>query len=132
MLIGYLIGIAVICSGSALLTNLAIRLFIKQKVSFARVFLISFVSVAAALLVQIFFDDVRTGNAYIEVLPGIVFFLLCWMLNVQFVGYGENNSRSYGKAFLVTIVHSVALFAGGTIFFLALFAVLSSIASSVK
>lgn len=136
MLIGYLagrlIGIAFISAVSALLAKLAIRLLYKQKVTFARTFLISFVSVLAALLVQIFFDDVRAGNTYLEVLPGLVFFLTCWMLNVQFIEYGENNARSYGKNFLVTMVHCVALFTVGMIFSLVLLAGLSSVASSVK
>jgi len=131
MLIGYLIGLAIISAISALFIKLGVKLAAKKTVGFGVSFGISFVSFLAALLVQTFFDDVRAKSSFVQILPGFVFFLSCWLLNAQFVKYGEaDNPRSYGKAFLATVVQCAALFIVIMAFSLALIAILSSSGSS--
>jgi len=127
MLFGYLIGLAIISAVSATLILLAVRLFYKQKTAFTNAFVISFLSFLAALFVQMLFDEARPKSSFVEVLPGLVFFLSCWLLNAQFVKYGaEDSSKNYGKAFLITAAQCVALFIIGIVFSLGLLAVISS------
>jgi hypothetical protein len=127
MLLGYLIGLAIISAISAGLILLVVRLLYKQKVAFTNAFVISFISALGALFGQMLFDNVSSKSSFIEALPGFVFFLLCWLLNAQFIKYGEaEGSKSYGKAFLVTTVQCVLLFIFILVFSLGLMAALSS------
>ena len=128
IIIGYLIGIAIIAAISSLFIKLAGKLVAAKSIEFGKGFVISFISLLAALFFQMLFDGVRPRASLVEVLPGFIFFFVCWLLNTQWVKYGnENNQRSYGKAFLVTLVQCVGLFIAMLVSFLGLFAVLQRI-----
>ena len=127
---GNLLGLAIFAAISALVIKLAVKLVSGKGVGFAKPFIISFVSVSAAVLIQMCFDDVRSRSAFIDALPGFIFFLSCWLLNAQLIKYGgEINSRSYGKTFLVTVLQGVGLLIIMTVFSLVLTAILSSISA---
>lgn len=109
-LIGYLIGLAIISLIGAAVISLSAKLFYNQKGIFGTAFFVSFVSFLAALFVDSFVNANQSANSFTASLPGIVFFVLCWLLNSQFIKYEPNGAKSYGKTFLITIVQCVALF----------------------
>ena len=124
MLAGYLIGIAIFSAISAGLIKLAAKLATKTAVRFGTAFVISAVSFLAALFSQMLFDGASSQNSFLQVLPGLVFFVSCWLLGVQFIGYGEiDGKKSYAKAFLVTLLQCVGLFAISIIFSILLFGI---------
>jgi hypothetical protein len=130
--IGYLIGLAILSAISSLFIKLGGRILGGQTVTFAKGFVISFISFGLALFFQILLDDIPSKNSLVEVTPGIIFFLSSWLLNAQFIKYGEADSTSYGKAFLSTIMLCVALFILGIVFSLVFVAILSSFGSSLR
>lgn len=109
MILGYLIGIAIISAVSALFLKLSAKLVVKKSVGFAIAFIISFVSVLAAGFVQDLTDHKQ--SPFWTVSPAIVFFLSCWLLNALFVKYGgESVSLGYARAFPVTALQCAGLF----------------------
>jgi hypothetical protein len=128
MLFGYLLGIVIISAVSALFIKLGVRLVAKQSVDFAKSFAVSVISFLGTFFAQDIFGGIRSESSFIAAAPACVFFLLCWLLNAQFIGYGdEDDSRNYGKAFLVTVIQCAALFITGLVFSFLLIALLMSI-----
>jgi len=109
-LIGYLIGLAIISTFSGAVMSLTIRLFYKQKSIFGTAFILSFLAFLAALFVDKLVNDAGSQSSLTASLPGIVFFVASWLLNALLIKYDSAGTKSYGKAFLVTIVQCVALF----------------------
>ena len=109
MFFGYLVGIAIVSVVSALLLKLGAKLIVKKSASFVAAFVISFISFLAAIFIQNL--TMHKQESFWAVLPGIVFFISCWLLNAQFLKYGgEKEGINYGKSFLVTLFQCVALF----------------------
>lgn len=133
MLVGYLIGIAILSVISAGLIKLAAKIATKTAVTFGTAFVISAVSSLAALFSQMLFDGAISQNTFVQVLPGIVFFASCWLLGVQFIGYGAiDGQKSYAKAFLVTLLQCVGLFVISIIFSILLLGILTAGISAFK
>ncbi|MEO6589999.1 MAG: hypothetical protein ABIP06_11920 [Pyrinomonadaceae bacterium] len=109
MLFGYLIGIAIFSAISAFFLKISAKLVVKKSVGFTAAFVISIISFLAALFIQDL--TAHKQQSFWAVLPGIVFFLTCWLLNINFVKYGqEDESIGYAKSFLITLVQCIALF----------------------
>ncbi|CAN5679589.1 hypothetical protein BH20ACI4_BH20ACI4_30580 [soil metagenome] len=109
MLLGFSIGIAVGSALSALFIKLFARLIVKKSTGFVAAFIISFISFLAAIFIQDL--TARKPETVWAVIPGVIFFLFCWLLNAQFLKYGaENENIGYGKTFFVTFLQCIALF----------------------
>ena len=127
MLAGYLIGIAIFAAISSVLIKLAASVAAKTRVTFLKGFVLSGVSFLAALFTQILFEEMRAENSLFQVLPGVVFFATCWLLGVQFIGYGKiDGQKSYTKAFMVTLLQCVGLFVISIIFSVLLLGILTA------
>lgn len=127
MIFGYLLGIAIISAISALYIKLGVRLVGNRNITFAKAFVVSAVSFLAAFFAQDLLTRTGSESSLFAAMPAFVFFFVCWLLNTQFIRYGEENSKNYGKAFLVTVIQCFALFLTGMIFSFVLIAVLSSL-----
>ena len=131
MLAGYLIGIAIFAAVSAVLIKLAARIA-TTTVTFWKGFVVSGVAILAALFTQILFEGLRAENSFVQVLPGLVFFASCWLLGVQFIGFGAiDGQKSYAKAFLVTLLQCIGLFIISIIFSILLLGIFTAAISAV-
>ena len=136
MLAGYLIGIAIFGAVSAVLIKLAARIATTTTttttVTFWKGFVVSGVAILAALFTQILFEGLRAENSFVQVLPGLVFFASCWLLGVQFIGFGAiDGQKSYAKAFLVTLLQCIGLFIISIIFSILLLGIFTAAISAV-
>jgi hypothetical protein len=110
MLFGYILGVAIISTISALFIKLAVKLVAQKSVDFTKSFVISAISLLGTFFAQDLLNGIRSNSSLIAAVPAFVFFLLCWLLNIWFVKYGdEDDSRNYGKAFLVTVIQCALL-----------------------
>lgn len=117
MLVGYLIGIAILSTISAMFIKLGVKIVAKETTSFAGAFVISAISLLGAFFAQDLFNTVGSQSSFVQAAPAFVFLFLSWLLISQFIKFGgEGNSKNYVKSFLVAIIQSVALFITGIIF----------------
>ncbi len=110
ILFGELVGLAIISSLSALFIKLGVKLVGKKSIGFGRAFLISFVALLVAFVFQDLFASSKAASSILATLPAFLFFVLSWLFNFLFIKYSDNESRHVGKAFLVTVIQSAALF----------------------
>jgi hypothetical protein len=127
VLVGYIIGLSIIAAIGALLMKLGVKIVAGKKVDFGKAFSISFVASVAAILSQALLGSTRLQGSIFDVAPGVVFFVVCWLLSALFVRHSDDeNAPGYGKAFLSTLVQCTGLFVITLVFSLVLLAALSS------
>ncbi|GEM_PF-2231019 len=120
-IIGLLIPLVIVSVLSAWFIKLGYKLLTKKSVSFTKPFWISFFSIATTFIVQAIIKNAsstpNTQSSIVAVLPAMVFFLTCWVLNSQFIKYSDDEeSKNYGLAFGVTVIQFACLMVIGLVF----------------
>ena len=107
VIISYLIGMVLVLSLvsviGAYLIRLGAGLITKEPVAFGKAFWISFAAFGVGLVVQKILGGVAGP------VPAIAIFGTSWLLSANVITYGDEKTKSYGKALALTTVQFVGV-----------------------